>query len=107
VPEVIAIRARHYTQGGKLLPIAMILDGLLAKWNPCGDWRNIPIALIDNEFRFVSWVCFHASFSGGTEKHWGPCHKRVPAVVIECVEAAILATFLRHLRAGFVFSASG
>jgi len=40
-------------------------------------------------------------------KHWGPCHKRVPAVVIECVEAAILAAFLRHLRAGFVFSASG
>ena len=31
-------------------------------------------------------------------------HKRVPAVVIECVEAAILAAFLRHLRAGFVFS---
>jgi hypothetical protein len=49
-------------------------------------------------------------FSGGTvepNKNWGPCHKRVPAVVIECAEAAILAAFLRHLRAGFVFSASG
>jgi thiamine transporter ThiT len=40
-------------------------------------------------------------------KHWGPRHKRVPAVVIECVEVAILAAFLRHLRAGFVFWASG
>jgi hypothetical protein len=40
-------------------------------------------------------------------KQWVPCHKRIPAVVIECLEAAILATFLRHLRAGFVFSASG
>ncbi len=35
-------------------------------------------------------------------KQWGPCHKRVPAVVIECVEAAILAAFLRHLRAGLL-----
>ena len=34
-------------------------------------------------------------------KHWGPCHKRVPAVVIECVEAAILAAFLKHLCALF------
>jgi hypothetical protein len=41
------------------------------------------------------------------DKHSVPCHKRVPAVVIECVEAAILAAFLRLLRAGFVFSASG
>jgi tetrahydromethanopterin S-methyltransferase subunit D len=67
-------------------------------------------ALIDNGFRFVSWVLLHASFSGGTvepNKHWGPCHKRVPAVVIERVEAAILAAFLSHLHAGFVFSASG
>jgi hypothetical protein len=32
-------------------------------------------------------------------EHWRPCHKRVPGVVIECVEAAILAAFLRHLRA--------
>jgi hypothetical protein len=36
------------------------------------------------------------------DKHSVPCHKRVPAVVIECVEAAILAAFLRHLRAGFL-----
>jgi hypothetical protein len=41
------------------------------------------------------------------DKHSVPCHKRVPAVVIECVEAAILAAFLRQFRAGFVFSASG
>jgi len=41
------------------------------------------------------------------DKHSVPCHKRVLAVVIECVEAAILAAFLRHLHAGFVFSASG
>jgi hypothetical protein len=39
-------------------------------------------------------------------KRWGPCHKRVPAVVTECVEAAILAAFVRHLRAGFVCSAN-
>jgi hypothetical protein len=38
---------------------------------------------------------------------WVPCHKRVPGMVIVCVGAAILAAFLRHLRAGFVFSASG
>jgi hypothetical protein len=41
------------------------------------------------------------------DKHSVPCHKRVPAVVIESVESAILAAFLRHLRAGFVFSAIG
>src|SRR6266404_3199778 len=29
-------------------------------------------------------------------KHWRPCHKRVPAVVIECLDAAILAAFLRQ-----------
>jgi hypothetical protein len=37
-----------------------------------------------------------------SNKHWGPCHKPVPAVVVECVQAAILAAFLRHLGAGFV-----
>jgi hypothetical protein len=50
---------------------------------------------------------FHANFISRTERALGPCHKRVPAVVIEWFEAAILAPFLKHLRAGFVFSASG
>jgi hypothetical protein len=36
-------------------------------------------------------------------EHWAPCHKRVPAVAIECIEAAILASILKHLRAGVVF----
>ena len=36
-------------------------------------------------------------------KHWRPCHKRAPEVVIECVEAAFLAAFLRHLRGGLCF----
>jgi hypothetical protein len=40
-------------------------------------------------------------------EHWAPSHKRVPAVAIESVEAAILASFLKRLRAGVVFSARG
>jgi hypothetical protein len=39
-------------------------------------------------------------------KHRVPCHKRATAIVIECVEPAILAAFLRHLRASFAFWAS-
>jgi hypothetical protein len=84
----------------------------------------VEIWLANSTGYLVSWMAFSFSFgaicfavdqwwngrtSGTVEpnKHWGPCHKRVPAVVIECAEAAILAAFLRHLRAGFVFSASG
>lgn len=35
-------------------------------------------------------------------KQWTPCHKRVPAVVIECMKRLILSPFLRRLRAGDV-----
>ena len=57
--------------------------------------------------QFVSWFVFMPISVLEPDKHSVPCHKRVPAVVIESVESAILAAFLRHLRAGFVFSASG
>ncbi len=65
------------------------------------------IALIDNGFRF--WVLgFSCQLQWwNRNEHWAPCHKRVPAVVVECIEAVILAPFLKHLRAGVVFSASG
>jgi len=38
----------------------------------------------------VSWVCFMPISLLEPDKHSVPCHKRIPAVVIECVEAAIL-----------------
>src|ERR1700732_983731 len=76
------------------------------KISPSLNWHPVhccKIALIDNGFRFVSWVLFSRHFqwwngrTGGTvepNKHWGPCHKRVPAVIIECAEAALLPGFL-------------
>jgi hypothetical protein len=82
---------------------AMGLAGCVGRIN----WRRIAIALIDNGVRFVSWVLSSCQFQWWNRTSTGDRVINVSPVDIECVEAAILAAFLRHLRAGFVFSASG